>query len=314
VLGSCSEVHDAITGVVGSWQKTIDGIKRCLKVKMHITPNIVMSKANALDILATAKMLATIGCNDMQVDFASRPSNCSDFSAFDLTCDEKINVLKHIDIINQHCGIKAWNLARIPFCLVPELTSNLEYFSPGCGAGKSGCNIGADGIARACAMEQAISIKSINDFSLIDLWQEFDERGTDTYVPVDCRDCKLLYKCGGGCRFAGCSATGRKDGCDPLMKKVNVERVFKMLLSHQQDVQQSITHNTKITFSNFGIRDEEFGAVVWNGRTQQFVNISGKSFLRNIVVGKEYLLNRNISENYKEFLTDLVIGGFASVS
>jgi radical SAM protein with 4Fe4S-binding SPASM domain len=281
---------------------------------MHITPNIVVSKINAFDVLTCAKVLATIGCSDMQVDFASRPSNCSDFSAFDLTCDEKINVLKYVDVINQQCGITAWNLARVPFCLVPDLTSHLEYFSPGCGAGKSGCNIGADGIARACAMEQAVSVKSIMDFSLVDLWQEFDERGTDTYIPVECRDCKLLYRCGGGCHFSGCSATGKKDGCDPLMKKSNVERVFEMLLAYQQDVQQCITNNTKITFGNFGMRDEEFGAVVWNGRTLQLVNASGKVFLRNIIAGKEYLLGENISENHKEFLTDLVIGGFASVS
>jgi radical SAM protein with 4Fe4S-binding SPASM domain len=316
LLGSCPEIHDTITGVVGSHKLTIAGIERCLKLFVGISANMVVSRLNFTDIQQTAQLFASIGCEGMHIDFASRPINCSNFSALDLTREEKVKVLGMLEVINRQYGLKTWNTARVPLCLIPEIATSPEYFSSGCSAGIGVAVIGANGVIRACAMEQANSTKSLSDFSLVDLWENFNDRRTDACVPTECRDCKLLYKCGGGCHYAGYIATGKKDGCDPLMRKENAERAFEMIVARQKNVRRSISGCTTVTFGDFSVRDEEFGAVVWqdNSNSRQLVNIEARTFLRNIVPGKTYLFGTNISEDYKEFLTDLVIGGFATVS
>jgi radical SAM protein with 4Fe4S-binding SPASM domain len=314
VLGSCPEIHDVITGVVESFEKTIAGIRLCLQSALWIDVNMVVNKKNFADILSTAKMLESIGCSSMHIDTASCPVNCDDFSEFDLSHNEKIQALRSIDNVNCNTRMLIGNSTRVPYCLIPQLSDQIKYFTSGCSAGTAHLVIGSNGECRACAKEIAMYKQSIRDSSLIDIWEDFSSWQTEERIPDECKECKLLYKCGGGCRFAGSSATGKINGCDPLMDKAGVEKALEMFGIYQQDIQCHILPDAKINFSNFSIRNEEFGAVIWNGNAKQFVNESGRLFLRNIVPGKSYLLGNNISENYKEFLTDLVIGGFANVS
>ncbi|MBR5502796.1 MAG: His-Xaa-Ser system radical SAM maturase HxsC [Oscillospiraceae bacterium] len=69
IHGSTAEKHDAITRVNGSFAQTVSGISKLLAAHIPIELRIVVSKLNADDIVATAKMIAALFPTVTNVNF-----------------------------------------------------------------------------------------------------------------------------------------------------------------------------------------------------------------------------------------------------
>jgi|SRR5579862_896700 len=68
VYGSQSQVHDAITGRQGSFEKTLKSIRWALKVGLKVRTSIIEMPSNADDIKATQGLLRRFGVRSTYVD------------------------------------------------------------------------------------------------------------------------------------------------------------------------------------------------------------------------------------------------------
>ncbi|MDR2337886.1 MAG: radical SAM protein [Deltaproteobacteria bacterium] len=313
VLGSSPFIHDTITGVVGSFERTILGIELCHRKGMPISTNTVVTKRNINDIFATAEMLKRIGCESMSIDIASCPFNCSDFSDYALGRDEQIKLLNDIAIIDNTMGIKARKATPIPYCVFPELDDFSKCLDSNCTAGTFSCTIGSDGQLRACPLT-ANNVGSIVKYDLLTLWEKFTEWRTDEFIPDSCRDCKLLYRCGARCRLGGHQVTSQMDCANLLMNADSAELAYELLKMHNQKTFRQMQMSGQITFSDFVLRLEKFGAVVWDGFQLQLIDAKGVKIFQTLTPKATYNVDEIMFPGYESFFRDLITSGLATIN
>ena len=68
ILSFRPEVHDAITGVRGAWEKTMATLRFLLEKGQKVLPVIVVTKANYLDVEACMKELFRMGIRRFMVN------------------------------------------------------------------------------------------------------------------------------------------------------------------------------------------------------------------------------------------------------
>jgi radical SAM protein with 4Fe4S-binding SPASM domain len=314
VLGSSSQVHDTITGVNGSFEKTINAIKLCHQFGFIIHPNMVVSRLNLEDILQTAKMLKNIGCQGMNLDTASCPVNCSDFSELALTREEQLKVFNSMLWIESNLGMSVRATTRIPYCIFPELNGFELFLYSKCTAGIALLSISSDGEVRVCPKDSSGNVGLLTNSNLLEIWRGLEDYRTDVRIPYKCKACKLLPKCGSGCRFAALQATGKIDGQDPLMNADGTIQAYKLLQGYMQNKIHNVLQARQIIFNDFVLRDEEFGAVVWDGSNMQLINKDGSNLLRTVRPGIAYSLDDSMFINCKNFIQSLAISGLLTVN
>jgi radical SAM protein with 4Fe4S-binding SPASM domain len=193
------KVHDKITGVDGSWQETVQGLKNAIATPIYTLTNTTLNQYNADDILETIKFIHDLGlqqfaCNGI-IHSGKAPAIAKEFGLEEsqlkplLTRIQEYAELLGMEFIwytpTQYCvvnplelelGIKSCSACRISMCIEPngDVIPCQSYFEP------------LGNILR-------------DDWNQI--WHhptciELRER---KYVSDECRDCPQLPECGGGC-------------------------------------------------------------------------------------------------------------------
>jgi MoaA/NifB/PqqE/SkfB family radical SAM enzyme len=67
--GSRREIHDFLTGAPGSFMQTVTGIRNLKKLGQRVITNSVITKANARDLPALARLLVSLGVDQYQLAF-----------------------------------------------------------------------------------------------------------------------------------------------------------------------------------------------------------------------------------------------------
>lgn len=115
IEGSNPEIHDSITAMKGSFDKTIKGIKNCLQLNLNFKVNIVVSQSNKNNLLNLLNYLADIGVKNMDFDLCISP--------FFEKCDEvmspreyaKIFPILYLEAIKRNINVGFDRLG--PLCL-----------------------------------------------------------------------------------------------------------------------------------------------------------------------------------------------------
>jgi radical SAM protein with 4Fe4S-binding SPASM domain len=310
IHGASSDVHDSVTGVTGSFDKTVAGIELCLQNGVSFSTNTVVSKLNKNELLKTAKMLRDMGCTFINMDVAECPVNCADFSAYSLTRKEYIDVLNQMSYINNELGINVIKATPVPYCIFPELDSFKFCLSTSCSAGILGCTIASDGEVRACPFVTD-SVGSIQSLKLADIWQEFSAWQTDEFILDECHECWLLERCGGSCKLGCCN---KKSATKLLINPPNASRAGKMMQQLQEETMAQLkTEGQRIIINDFAIRSEEFGAIAWNGYRAYLINKLGADMLGNLQPNMICSVAEIVEPGYEKFFSELIMTGFVSI-
>jgi radical SAM protein with 4Fe4S-binding SPASM domain len=206
VYGATAEVHDGVTGMAGSFDKTMAGIDRLRARQIHVTiktPMLTLNGRAAKDVL-TWSQHQNMPCT---FDMAMTPKNDGDLGPLALQ-------LAH--------GAMMDLLSTAPF---KDSLGGGDLDGPGpepCNAGRAYCAIGPTGDVSPCVMMPVV-LGSLRERSFRDIWTTapFLER-VRALTPDDlvtCRGCEVKGAC---TRCPGIAMRYGHDvvGCDPSGKAV----------------------------------------------------------------------------------------------
>jgi radical SAM protein with 4Fe4S-binding SPASM domain len=194
-----SEVHDLITGIKGSWNETVAGIKNLIPTTIYTTTNSTLSKHNKEDFLDTVDFIkelgvAAFGCNgliysgkakDVAKDFIFSPQDLKTILLKIQNKATKLDLKFLWYTPTQYCkfnptklglGIKSCSAAMINMCVAPngDVYPCQSYF-------ESLGNILKNDWKNIWNHPLAVRIRNRE------------------YVELKCKECSYLQICGGGC-------------------------------------------------------------------------------------------------------------------
>ncbi len=316
ILGASSKTHDGITNLEGSFERLVNNISLCVLENIGVSANMVVTEDNVSEVKDVARLVKKLGCDSFYCSPAV-PNSCElDSNSLYHNPSKILDVFSELLWAQKILKISTGDLIRVPLCFLASSDLVLDLRSSACGAGTSFCVIGTNGEVRACA-HGADVYGSIIDGHLHDAWMKMEEWRTDELVPEKCRDCGVLLHCGGGCRhLARQMNSGCKDSKDPLMIEENREKSCEMFVdrfNNHKSKALDISLGEKIIFYPFGIREEDFGGVLWRGYRKILLNEKACFLLSRVVPSKEYVTKEILSYcgNDEEFLKSLVLTGFA---
>ena len=213
---SNTEVCDRIVGVKGSLKRISDGINTFISAGVPVAVNMVVSSLNQDYIFETAKYAKALGVDHFCIAPASRPFGADEaFSQIEPTSDIIMIMCEEIMRIENTLSFKSVSLTgALPGCAFCSAATFQRFaYAKTCTAGRVSCAIDSIGNVKACARD----IKDYgNIFSdtLSDIWKRMSEWRDGSLVPTECKECRDLNVCNGGCRLEACSLTGKRNEMD----------------------------------------------------------------------------------------------------
>ncbi len=207
--GSTKEVHEKITGIEGSFDKSLNAIKLIKKNGMRVKLKSNVLKSNFDDIENIIKL-----AEDMDIDYTFDPFIFPGRDLCQEQTEERIGdkELKSI-FINPKIGKKLECTDEFSYLEMPE--NRL------CGAGSNIFNISSNGDVYPC-IPLKIKAGNIRENSLVKIWNTSKELNDIRNYKVKhlekCDTCELIKKCS-KCMAMSYNENGNLLGCSDLLKQ-----------------------------------------------------------------------------------------------
>lgn len=218
------EICDRITGVKGSFERIDAGIKLCISYRIPIATNMVVTKLNLPCIAKTAKYLKSLGLDYFCCTKAAFPANAkTDLRNEILSYAEFSKVLSDIICIGDTLKMRVDSAWAYSLCGLVEKQITTFGFKRRCGAGRFNFAITSDGDIKACNVDTKV-YGNILVSNFAEAMNKMSAWQNNEYLPAECKTCKSLYLCGGGCRLEAENTYGDKCHLDSTSCVSNKER------------------------------------------------------------------------------------------
>jgi radical SAM protein with 4Fe4S-binding SPASM domain len=214
LCGSTSELHDSLTGVHGSFEKTVNGIKELVSHGVSTYINMTTVKKNYRDVSNTVEVARDLGIRNFTVTrfVPNKEINLEDLRMGEAEFFEVLTQLYK----SQRGGISPYMLISFPYCVTPEPEKLIGHVSK-CGGAFYWMCISPNGEVRPCTCLPHTA-GNLLEVSVEDAWNSslFREIRDLSYIPPECRFCRYGAFCMGGCRAASYFEKGDLSATDPL--------------------------------------------------------------------------------------------------
>jgi len=294
---SCASLHDYLTGTPGSFEKATNGLIALVEEGLKVNVNMTVNKANLNHIFETAKKAQEFGATSFSVTrFVYSGEGINYISNLGLDTPDQDIIIEEIDRIANELGLDVRVLTPITWCGSTNPEKILGKVSS-CDAGLTWSCISPSGELRYCTHHSLVA-GSLLEKGISDLWKE-----SEIYtlcrqlkdVSKKCQSCKALPICRGGCRACAYHSTGHLKGADPCAvltkERINVVNtkidhlINKQNFSKNNDFEIDLNYNMQripILTSNYAIRKEEFGQIMFNAQGYFVINSVTEDVLRLI--------------------------------
>ena len=193
------EVHDLMTGIKGSWNETVAGIKNLISTKIYTTTNSTLSKHNAEDFLDTVDFIkelgvAAFGCNSLIYSGKAKEV----VEDFVVPLEDLKTILPKVQDKAAKMGLKFLWYTPTQYCKFNPIQLGLGIKS--CSAAMINMCVGPNGDVYPCqSYFESIGNILKNDWKSI--WNNplaVRIRNREDVEPK-CKECPQLQICGGGC-------------------------------------------------------------------------------------------------------------------
>lgn len=226
------ETHDSLRGVKGSFKKTVEGIKNCIKEGLFVEVAATVTRYNYHEIPSLIDFTESLGANwFMMYNFIPTGRGCS-IADVDLTPLEREDLLKlflekmknsRLQVLStapQYARVAIEDMSRMvksgegEECLYPTHFYNarlegklqaLANFVGGCGAGRLYASLEPNGDIYPCVFfphEPEVKVGNILSDDFEDIWAHsslFEKLRNKDLLQDHCGSCEHRYVCG-GCR------------------------------------------------------------------------------------------------------------------
>jgi radical SAM protein with 4Fe4S-binding SPASM domain len=142
---------------------------------------------------------------------------CPDFENF-LSQSDVIKLIYDLIWVYDELEMEVDIFEAIPNCIFPEEISKREFsfLRRKCQAGVTTIAIGANGNVRPCT-HNIDSYGNILQQDFSEIWDSMSDWKGESYLPNECKDCKSLDICFGGCRITAKGFDNNVKAKDPWM-------------------------------------------------------------------------------------------------
>jgi radical SAM protein with 4Fe4S-binding SPASM domain len=194
-----ADIHDKITGVKGSWEETVAGIKNAVDTEVYVTTNTTLNTQNAPNFLDTIDFLkelkvAAFGCNSLIYSGRAVEPNLK----FALSLETLNDLLPKIREKANHLGLKFLWFTPTKYCELDPVKLGLGVKS--CTAALINMCISPNGDVYPC-QSYFESLGNILKEKWTKIWNNplAKRIRNREYIEEKCTQCPQLNVCGGGC-------------------------------------------------------------------------------------------------------------------
>ena len=212
------EIHDKITKVNSSWEKSLQSIKILINNGAQVVGVIVITKINFNDVPETMKFMKSIGIRNIMLNrYNYGGSGIAEADHICMTHQEIKDTYKKANEIAVDTELSVTSNVCTPFCLLnPEEYPNIGFGSCSRDVKTMPLTVDINGNLRLCNHSPVIAGNIFeNDFETI--FKSDYVANWNIETPLFCKDCNIYEKCLGGCRAAAEQLGHGNAAVDPIM-------------------------------------------------------------------------------------------------
>jgi len=204
-LHGTKEIHESITGAVGSFEAAVNGMRVCIEGGIGISALYTLTKGNYQSVFSTCQWLKANGIEIDEINIGRLTPYGrakSDWGQVKLSLYDYLSVFPQLERIRNELGILASFGDAFPLCLLP---AKYHDYVIGCWQGTGFGHIDHQVNVRSCSIAKG-SYGNILEIPLTEIWTEqLSHFRSLKWLPVKCQECDNF--CGGGCS-ASCYGGG----------------------------------------------------------------------------------------------------------
>jgi AdoMet-dependent heme synthase len=210
---------DYIMGMVGSYEKVVEGIRTTTEAGIRVSVNTIVSQNNKNRVYESGQFLRGLGVTKFFAHRVVPPAYDRNDSHGEhhLTPEDARETLDELLRLKQDTGMIVGTLISYPLCMLGDLEKYADFVGRGCPS-QSGhrFSINSNGETHCCVMEDK-AYGNVFELGLREVYAETKAWHDESYHYEGCEGCHYINVCESGCRMSAFSNTGKMNGRDPLM-------------------------------------------------------------------------------------------------
>ncbi len=197
IESSDPEIHDRITGVTGSWEKSVSGLNALAAADVHVHPHTTICRMNQNTIAGMAAFAKNIGIPRFSANMMI-PAGRGIDPQLGVTYSELSDILHGVIDAAESAGVRFMWYSPTPLCLFNPIAHQLG--NKGCSACEGLLSVDPAGQILPCSSWRE-PLGSLLDRPFREIW--FSDRSRflrkKQAAPPECRKCAHFPVCHGAC-------------------------------------------------------------------------------------------------------------------
>ncbi len=224
LLSSDPSIHETLTGLPGSWEKSCTTIRRAVDIlgsdKVAIV--LIITAMNAETIKETLEFYKSLGVRTVMVNRFNLGGN--GLSHREELCLSREGLHKAFRAVSDFAVANHdFNFVSgvcTPVCLMdPKDFPGIQFTTCSTDLDTRPITISYKGDVRFCNHSPFV-MGNIFERPLKDILEDENVKARYSGVPEQCADCKLFFRCKGGCRAAAEQVYGNFKSVDPIIETI----------------------------------------------------------------------------------------------
>lgn len=197
------EIHEKINGIKGSFDKTIENIKKIQNKGIEVVVPIVITKYNVKEINKTLEFIHSLGIKRIMVNRYNIGGNgCNNVEDILASLEDLKRAYKMCQEFAEKYNTEIYSLVCTPQCvLLPEDYPNIVFSNCECNNLNREYTLSRDGNIRYCNHSPEI-IGNVYDSKMSEILKSDKLKKWAEIEPVFCKKCTKKESCQYGCRAA----------------------------------------------------------------------------------------------------------------
>ncbi len=213
-----AEIHDFLTTVKGSWQKSVDSIKTLVAMNAEVVAVIVITKQNFNEIDKTLSFISSLGVKRIMLNrFNIGGNGIGEKQNLLMTKDELNTAFKIASVAGRKLKLALSSNVCTPLCVVNTTDyKNILFTKCSPDVTKRPLTVDIEGDLRFCNHSPTI-LGNIYTDKLEDMFNSEAANLWSKTIPDYCSSCDLYSSCMAGCRAASEQLNLGLNSPDPIV-------------------------------------------------------------------------------------------------
>jgi radical SAM protein with 4Fe4S-binding SPASM domain len=219
------EPHDNMTRIKGSWEKSLNSIKRVLKLGGDVVPVIILTKLNADNLENTIILLKDLGITRIMLNrFNIGGEGIKEYKNLFLTQTVLKMAFSKANNLASRYSLKISSNVCTPVCYInPSDFPSIRFSHCGLKINRMPVTMDIEGNLRICNHSPVIMGNIFKD-KLENIFESEYTKKWENTVPDICSGCKEYYRCFGGCRAASEQMGLSLEQADPMIREGGIKQ------------------------------------------------------------------------------------------